>query len=100
MSEMKQLLVSSLSAMQSEIQTLRTDVNRAKKRKVCKSTYIILFTESFKGRECSQASHKSFPCGMITLYGYMKVLSLESFLLYSIGIDNVHEQLLLPVHEM
>ena len=35
MAEMKQLLMSSLSAMQTEIQTLRTDVNKAKKRKVC-----------------------------------------------------------------
>ena len=41
MAEMKQLLMSSLSAMQTQIQTLRTDVNKAKKGKVCLNHIIL-----------------------------------------------------------
>ena len=51
MAEMKQLLMSSLSAMQTEIQTLKSD--KARKRKVCKNR--VAFRESSKGCQiCGQ----------------------------------------------
>ena len=55
MAEMKHLLMLSLSAMESEIQTIKTDVNKSKKRKVFESAAREPYAE--KGRLARAAVH-------------------------------------------